>query len=190
MYRPAFHFALRVIFVGMIVTGRVVSAAPNKAKIQESIAKAHKYLLQQQLSGPHGSFAVLGLIKSGVDKKSEKVQKIVQEIVMKCQSDAYVPHQHCLQLLRIAFRPKAIKDKAHRENAQQHANYLIARDREIGLDVGVRQVNEVKGERHLHAEIGKPRTGGGEPCGDRGTRRKKESKSEDAVEGGEDQDLC
>ena len=55
--------------------------------------------------------------------------------------------------------------------------------------LGILQVDEVKGERHLHAKKGKPRAGGGEPRGDRGPRRKEESKPEDAVDTGQDQNL-
>ena len=88
---------MRVMLIAMlafVIASRVVSAAPNKAKIQDSIDKAKQFLLQQKLAGPMGSLGVLAYVKSGGDKNSEVVQAIVKEIVQKCLSKSYTPGQH------------------------------------------------------------------------------------------------
>ena len=58
-----------------------------------------------------------------------------------CQHPHVSPKQ-CLKPARIALRSIAVEDKAHGENTQQHTYHLIARDCEVGLDVGILRANE------------------------------------------------
>lgn len=68
--------------------------APAKAKIQEAITKAQKFLSGQPLTGGHGAIAALAYVKSGGDKKAIAVQGVVKEVLNKCKVKVYRPVAH------------------------------------------------------------------------------------------------
>jgi hypothetical protein len=71
------------------------SEAAEKAKIDAAIKKAQKYLLQAGFSGGAGSIAAMAYVKSGGDKKNQKVQQMVQEVLRKVSAEAkYRPQSH------------------------------------------------------------------------------------------------
>ena len=81
--------------LAMLVTaivGRLEAA--DKAKIQDAILKAQRFILSQRLAGPHGAIAALAFVKSGGDKKTAAIQQVVQEILQKVQSGVYRPFQY------------------------------------------------------------------------------------------------
>lgn len=82
------------VLVVLLTSGRELSAAASKAKIDEAILKAQRYIIQQKLSGPFGAIAALAYVKSGGDKKTESIKKIAADVNSKIQSGAYHPTVH------------------------------------------------------------------------------------------------
>lgn len=96
MDRPVIQKSLSgtcmVLALMLCIAGDLFAA--NKAKIDEAILKGQKYILAQNMSGPHASLAVLAYMKSGGSKKAAAVQQIVAEILSKTKTGIYVPLQH------------------------------------------------------------------------------------------------
>jgi len=85
---------LLLSLLAVFVSGGPLFAATSKAKIQEAITRAQKYLVEQRLGGGHGAIAAMAYVKSGGDKKNQNIQKIVQEVVSKTKDGLYRPAAH------------------------------------------------------------------------------------------------
>ncbi|WP_373649116.1 HEAT repeat domain-containing protein [Schlesneria sp. DSM 10557] len=123
------------------------SAAADKQKIQQAISKAQAYLLQGRFSGGSGSIAAMAYIKSGGDKKSPKLQPIIDEILRKAPVDSrYRPtSNHNYEASVDLMLLEAIDPEGYRIQIQMIVDYLLQSqqpngawfyDRQIEADCG------------------------------------------------------
>src|SRR5258708_18060 len=87
-------FVSMTAFAIVLIAGSDRTAAATKAKIEEAILKAQKFIILQNLSGPHGAIAALAYVKSGANKKADPIQRMALDVSVKVQSGAYLPTGH------------------------------------------------------------------------------------------------
>ena len=133
MFRPA-HWTTLALIGGLLVGGWPGGThAADKAQIQRAIDRAKDYLLKSQKQGAAGNLACYSLLKAGVDKQHPDIQKAVQDVLGKCQTNGYAGGAHHNYEAGVdAMLLEAIDREAYRPQLELIAKYLIARQRPHG----------------------------------------------------------
>ena len=133
MFRPACWMRLALIG-GLLVGGWPGGThAADKAQIQRAIDRAKDYLLKSPKTGAAGNLACYSLLKAGVDKQHPDVQKAVQDVLSRCQTNGYLGGTHHNYEAGVdAMLLEAVDREAYRPQLELIARYLVARQRPHG----------------------------------------------------------
>src|SRR5271169_2488193 len=107
------------------------------------------------------------------------------EIRQQAKIDNKNPHH----LIAGRARKEALKDEPHHGSAKQDAEYAIASDCKVGLDVKLTEMDEVKREGELHSCIGKPGAGSCNPRSNGSHGGEEHRESDDGIDERENEDL-
>src|ERR1700733_3587 len=103
--------------------------------------------------------------------------------------EAKIDYKNTHHLICCGAGKEPLKDEPHHGDAEQHAEDAVARNREIGLDGKIAQVDQIKREGNLHARVGEPGTGRGDPCSYRGHAGEEHRESGYGIDLGENKNL-